>query len=654
MKTSRFFRAFLRWVVHPFSVLLLAQWTAMPAQGVIFDLGLLPDGILSQANAVSGDGKVVVGQGADAMNAHWLFRWTADEGMVSFANFSGLGSANAVSGDGRVVVGMLRPGGKQRAFRWDANGGFVYLGTLGGVSSSAWDISRDGQVIVGESTNATAVRRAFRWTAASGMQDLGGLTATGSSVAYGVSGDGAVAVGTAASSNGARAVRWQGGSVLDLGVLSGSSTSGAFDVNGDGSVVVGTSGSYAFRWTAADGMADLGSLGGMSAANAVSADGAVVVGYSTLADGTDRAFRWTAGTGMTSLGLLNGGTYSEASAISDDGSVIVGKADNSSGERAVIWKDLVLQDLENLQQSVLHSADTSAQLMLSQDRFSNVISEQQCIPGAAQRYCVNVGSAMAFADDVEPARQAQGLMGAGIRLNPHISIGGTLALGDMDGAEHGDSQHHQYGLGAWVAYQQNAETGMGWGAIVSLAASTGDSEFERGEQLANVQPAATRVTTTANEQRLALSYGIALGQSLVTPELALYHVRSQREAFEERNVSLPLRVTGAHSDDTYISATLRSATPLSERASMHLSLALDALLSEHTPAFKGDSDIPGLHRFAVASRLQKRRLVPAATVGYRYALSDQASVAGQVQMAASSFTEQRPGYGLGVEFRYTF
>ncbi|MEK1940130.1 MAG: hypothetical protein AAAB16_07110 [Pseudomonas sp.] len=654
MKAPRLFRASLRLVLPSFSALLLAQWAALPAQAAMFDLGLLPNGILSHASAVSGDGKVVVGLGADAMNAHWLFRWTEDKGMVSFANFSGLGSANAVSGDGSVVVGMLRPGGVQRAFRWDAGGGFVYLGTLGGVSSSAWDISRDGQVIVGESTNATAVRRAFRWTAASGMQDLGGLTATGASIAYGVSGDGAVVVGTAASSNGVRAVRWQGGSVLDLGVLSGSSTSGAFGVNGDGSVVVGTSGSYAFRWTAAGGMADLGSLGGMSAANAVSADGAVVVGYSTLADGTDRAFRWTAGTGMTSLGLLNGGTYSEASAISDDGSVIVGRADNGAGERAVIWKDLVLQDLENLQHSVLHSADSSAQLMLSQDRFSHAISELQCMPGAEQRYCMTVGSAMAFADDGEPARQAQGLIGAGIRLDPHISIGGTLALGDGDGADHEDSQHHQYGLGAWVAYQQNAETGMGWGAIASLAASTGDSEFQRGEHLANVQPTATRVTTTANEQRLALSYGIALGQSLLTPELALYHVRSQRGAFEERNVALPLRVTGARSDDTYASATLRSATPLSERASLHLSLGVDALLSEQRPDFKGASNIPGLQHFAVSSGLQRRQLVPAATVGYRYALSKQASVAGQVQMAASSFTGQTAGYGLGVEFRYAF
>lgn len=619
------------------------------------DLGLLPNGGLSQASAVSGDGKVVVGQGADALNSHWLFRWTADEGMVSLASFSGLGSANAVSGDGSVIVGMLRPGGLQRAFRWDAGGGFFYLGTLGGDRSSAWDVSRDGQVIVGESTNAAAVRRAFRWTAASGMQDLGGLTANGASVAYGVSGDGAVAVGTAASSNGARAVRWQGGSVLDLGVLSGSSTSGAFGVNGDGSVVVGTSGSYAFRWTAAGGMVDLGSLGGViSAANAVSADGAVVVGYATLADGTDRAFRWTAGAGMTSLGLLNGGTYSEASAISDDGSVIVGKADNGSGDRAVIWKDLVLQDLEHLQQSVLHSADSSAQLMLSQERFSNVISELQCIPGAAQRYCVNAGSAMVFDHEVEAGLQTQGLMGAGIRLSPQISIGGNLALGDMDGADHEASQHHQYGLGAWLAYQQNAETGFGWNAVASVAASSGDSDVGRGAHLANVQPAATRVTTTANEQRLALSYGITLGPSLLTPELALYHVRSQRGAFEERNVSLPLRVAGARSDDTYLSATLRSATPLSERASLHLSLAVDALLSEQSPAFEGDSDIPGMNHFAFSSRLQKRRLVPAASVGYRYALSAQASVAGQVQVAASSFAEQRANYGLGIEWRYAF
>lgn len=640
---------------RPYFLLLLAHCAASPVQAQIIDLGVPPTGIHSQANAVSGDGKVVVGSAAAAMDTYWLLRWTADGGMASFASFSGLGAVNGVNGDGSVIVGTLSPGGVQRAFRWGADTGLVYLDTLGSISSAAWDISTDGRVIVGEFTDASALRRAFRWTAELGIEDLGGLTAAGASVAYSVSGDGAVAVGTATGSDGSRAVRWQGGTVLDLGVLDGSSASGAFGVNRDGSVVVGASGAYAFRWTAADGMVDLGSMGGiMSAASAVNADGSVVVGYATLADGSDRAFRWTAESGMTSLGLLSGGTYSEATSVSDDGSVIVGKADNAEGERAVIWKSLVLQDLGNLQHSLLNSVDSSAHLMLSQARLSNHIAGQHCIPGAVQRYCLSLGGGMAIGDSAENSRQSMQLMGAGIRLNHYLAVGGNLAAGDTKGPDHAGTSGHDYGLGVWLAYQQNAQTGIGWNATASLSASNGHSLLRRGEHLADVQQAATRVAIGASAQRLALGYGIAVGQTLLTPEVALYHLRSQRQGFEEDNVALPLRVYSARADSTYLTTALRSVTPLSVRGSLHVQLAVETLLHEDAPVFAGHSDIPGLGHFALASRLESRRLTPAITTGYRYALSENASVTGQVQMAASTFVQQSPSYGLGIGFRYTF
>lgn len=73
----------------------------------------------------------------------------------------------------------------------------------------------------------------------------------------------------------------------------------------------------------------LGTLGnfGFSDAYAVSADGSVVVGWSN-----ERAFRWTASEGMRSLGTLRGGS-SVALGVSADGSVVVGWSDG----RAYRW-----------------------------------------------------------------------------------------------------------------------------------------------------------------------------------------------------------------------------------------------------------------------------------------------------------------------------
>ena len=77
----------------------------------------------------------------------------------------------------------------------------------------------------------------------------------------------------------------------------------------------------------------LGTLGGdWSEAIAVSADGSVVVGVAKNAAGQSRAFRWTRTGGMEDLGTL-GGSESEALDVSWDGSVVVGWAQDAAGRR---------------------------------------------------------------------------------------------------------------------------------------------------------------------------------------------------------------------------------------------------------------------------------------------------------------------------------
>ena len=77
----------------------------------------------------------------------------------------------------------------------------------------------------------------------------------------------------------------------------------------------------------------LGTLGGdWSEAIAVSADGSVVVGVAKNAAGQSRAFRWTRTGGMEDLGTL-GGSESAALDVSWDGSVVVGWAQDAAGRR---------------------------------------------------------------------------------------------------------------------------------------------------------------------------------------------------------------------------------------------------------------------------------------------------------------------------------
>lgn len=94
--------------------------------------------------------------------------------------------------------------------------------------------------------------------------------------------------------------------------------------------------SYPHAVTAIPYFARLGDLPGggyVSQATAVSADGSVVVGISGSLDGWE-PFTWTSSTGMVGLGQYpgttgGGGTY--ANDVSDDGSVIVGTATKGGG-----------------------------------------------------------------------------------------------------------------------------------------------------------------------------------------------------------------------------------------------------------------------------------------------------------------------------------
>src|SRR5437867_4166479 len=81
-------------------------------------LGDLPGGpFYSNAEAISGDGKVIAGQSQDTQNSAPAVRFT-DSGPVMLqagATGSGVGS---ISYDGSVIVGFDESNGLTRAFRW--------------------------------------------------------------------------------------------------------------------------------------------------------------------------------------------------------------------------------------------------------------------------------------------------------------------------------------------------------------------------------------------------------------------------------------------------------------------------------------------------------------------------------------------------------
>lgn len=284
--------------------------------------------------------------------------------------------ASAISGDGSTLMGygwVCPNGGTNcsssdtvKAYRWTVAAKYQILGTQGTSDFfGAGAVSFDGSVIVGEHPQPNQFS-AFRWTVTQRMKQLP------LNIASAVTADGAMVTG---------GDNWwkKSGKTGIFGPFPGEpDQTAAFGLSGTslspiavGAAIKGSDAFgptfHAFRWTPSGGLQDLGlTTGTESIATAISADGTVVVGEARDANRFWRAFRWTASTGMVDIGTL-GGPESAAFAVNKDGSVIVGSSltSGSSGSNHIFrWTPTTgMQDVVTvLDAAGVHTADKWVQL----------------------------------------------------------------------------------------------------------------------------------------------------------------------------------------------------------------------------------------------------------------------------------------------------
>jgi len=181
----------------------------------------------SIANDISYDGSTIAGtlsmvdKGAlsigDLANALGFeaFIWDENNGykvLGSLSDSKMFSVANAVNSDGSIVAGTSEGDNGMEAFKWTSSEGMIGLGDLPGGEyfSSALDVSNDGDKIAGFSSVGTDIYEAFKWTSEEGMTGLGRPSASESSLAMSISGDGNVVVGAMGDleSKNLNAFRW--------------------------------------------------------------------------------------------------------------------------------------------------------------------------------------------------------------------------------------------------------------------------------------------------------------------------------------------------------------------------------------------------------------------------------------------------------------
>lgn len=133
------------------------------------------DNLLSSVFGGSADGSVLVGLAWNGCRIARAFRWTEATGMVDLGStVEGQSSrADAVSGDGRVVVGFQEhPTGFRQAARWIDGRQTIMTGPEG-LIGEANATNTDGSIIVGSNCQpATEAQSAWVWTARDGVACL--------------------------------------------------------------------------------------------------------------------------------------------------------------------------------------------------------------------------------------------------------------------------------------------------------------------------------------------------------------------------------------------------------------------------------------------------------------------------------------------------
>jgi uncharacterized membrane protein len=304
--------------------LLPSQARAAATFEFIFDGGV--------PHAVSSDGSVVAGTMNDAGHLT-AFRWTQATGLVSLGRpqlAAGAGTPGMSADGTRIGFGIgsldstyVTPG------RWTLGSGWQELmpplppggGIQDGSYGSAWDISGDGNTVVGLYNRPGQGNRAHacKWTQATGVVDLGGTTTGQASRANTVNHDGSVIGGWVETPQGPwRPAVWANGSIQLVTNFDPLTNEGIGEIRAlspSGDIAVGfvraalNEPRGVGKWTRVDGaFGDPEYLGwvagtdpnGLNVPYAVSSDGKIIVGYVTY-DGSPfntTGFVWTEAAGL--------------------------------------------------------------------------------------------------------------------------------------------------------------------------------------------------------------------------------------------------------------------------------------------------------------------------------------------------------------------
>lgn len=305
------------------------------------------------ASAVNNDGLVAGYLSTATTYMLWNPDLSSTEDIGGMSPYDNAGGQARFSADGqRLSGGAAGDLGSEMATYDRTTGTWTTHGGLGsemdGNVSSGWNISGDGQTVVGLAWTGGFTAHAVAWNEQEGLMDLGSLFPDASTRANAVSADGSIVVGWQDFNGPWKSAVWRkdpsGGYFPNTYILIDPDGSGEDEFNQAGEC------------------------------SAISADGSVIGGYGDYAN-DDQPWIWSEAGGFVNLGALPDMGRGHVSAMSADGSTVVGWFDGpffGSPRKAFIWTEAGgLQDLNVYAASMLGVELGSRQLYTASDISPN-------------------------------------------------------------------------------------------------------------------------------------------------------------------------------------------------------------------------------------------------------------------------------------------
>jgi probable HAF family extracellular repeat protein len=396
------------------------------------------------------------------------------------------------------------------------------------------------------------------------------------------------------------------------------------------------------------------SRGIMSIAPALGAAavGVICAGSVSAEDAWPTVPDWT----MTDLGTL-GGTYSNALAVSADGSVIVGYAANADGnDRAFIYK-MQMQDLRNLMLSFPTMANDTQIAVAELEYSAGRLMGTTCLAEAGSA-CLRVDGSLSntsatSSDNIEARSNQSVSLTYGRGLNAQTTLGGTLSITPSGSDNNGFDMGRTVGLSLWGAYSESGQLGTGWQASASVGRNTGNADISRGRGLDNVVVSTGSADVTTNSMQATLGYGVQQQDWLFTPSATLTRHTTTRDAYSESGGDFNAAYDSLSVSSTTLDLQLAADYHVSDTGTLMLEAGMVKDLNVDAITLTGTSDMPGMAAVSTEGGLERNDTRGFASIGYRHELNDSSSITGALRAGQSIFGNQlqvNVGVGFAMEF----